>query len=195
MERWTLAELLERVQAHDPAAEAEFVRRFGPTIRAVASIRRTAPAVQGQMDSEDVAQSVFCAAFEHVRNGGFAGRNFAEVIAWLRRVATNARLQKLRHAQAARRDCRRCQTDTAELELVDQRQPDPAEELAERDEVRRGMAFVSQVCDNPIDVQIALLRADGRTCAEVAEQVHLTPGAVRVRFQRILQKLRDVCGD
>jgi RNA polymerase sigma factor (sigma-70 family) len=194
MEPMALTELLERVQAGDPAAEAEFVRRFTPTIRAVASIRRTALGVQGQLDSEDVAQSVLREAFAHARQGGFAGRGPGEVIAWLRRVALNARREKIRQAHAARRDCRRNQGDATEAPLADPRQTDPAEELAERDEVRRHMETVAQVCDNPLDVRIALLRADGHSCAEVAEQVALTPGAVRVRFQRILQKLRDFFG-
>jgi RNA polymerase sigma-70 factor, ECF subfamily len=175
--------LLARVRHGDEAASAEFVRRYGGTMLAVA--RRF---LRCEHDAADAVQDAFLSAFRSL--GAFTGDS--KVSTWLHRIVVNACLMKLRAARSRPR---------APLDSL----------LPAFDDAGRHASRISSWDTPPGQLHTAELRAKVRECIdelpdsyrivlllrdieqldteETAARLGLSLAAVKVRLHRARQAL------
>lgn len=169
-----LTDLINRVRAGDREAAAELVARYGPELKAVVRhalgrgnrLARVVP-------PSDLVQSVLLALL--------AGGNGAEPVANGRSYLTTVAHNRVRHHG------RRCATlkrggdrvaCASASEMADPNPP-PAHGLAVREEweaLLRALPATEQA--------IAVLRLEGLTFTQIAEQLGQSPAAVQRRFRR-----------
>lgn len=177
------AALLAGLRRHETDACTCMVKRFAPMVYTRA-LRLT-----GDPDeAESVLQTTFikaCEALEHFDGTSSLGT-------WLYRIATNEGLMLLR-----KRRPQVALDDVAEIlqpdELPQQRQawaPDPLRAALDGElhaELEQAVAALPET----LRVVMILRDIEGLSTEETAEQLGLTPGAVKVRLHRARLKLRE----
>jgi RNA polymerase sigma-70 factor (ECF subfamily) len=188
----TSRSLLARVQADEPQAWDRLVALYAPLV--LHWCRR-----QGLQDHDaaDVFQEVFQAVVSHV--AGFRrDRPGGTFRGWLRTITQN----KLRdHFRRRGGEAQGVGGSSARDRLAQLPGPEPAEESCAPDEVVEGALFARA---------LALIRAEfeertwaafwgtaveGRAAKDVAADLAMTRGAVRVAKSRVLHRLRAELGD
>jgi len=182
--------LIERLRAGDDDAYTELVRaNMGSMLAAARRILRS------EEEARDVVQEAFLQAFRGIDR--FHGE--APISAWLRRIAINGSLMRLRY--------RRRRPEVAVEEALpryhdDGHRVDPGEPWAEsalaameRDEVRAWMR--GQIESLPEQFRSVLLLRDiaELDTEETAAILGITPGATKVRLHRARQALRTLLGE
>ena len=178
------AGLIARLKAGDPDAFEELVRTYGGRLLAVA--RRF---VRNESDAQDIVQAAYLSAFRALPQ--FEGE--CQLSTWLHRIVVNTALMKLRTR-------RRKPEESIEL-LLPAFQEDghhveqfsdwaaPADALLEKKETRATVrGCIAQLPDNYRHV-LMLRDIEELTTQEVAQQLNLTPTAVKVRLHRARQAL------
>lgn len=182
-------DLLRRLRSGDEAAFSELVRmNIGMLLATARRILRS------EDEARDAVQEAFLQAFQALHR--FHGD--APLAVWLRRIAINASLMRLRS--------RRRRTEIAVDELLppfyeDGHRVDPGEPWGpsalaaiERDETR---AFVREQIERLPEAyrQVLLLRdIEDLDTEETATVLGITPGAAKVRLHRARQALRALLG-
>lgn len=177
------AALLAGLRRHDPDACTCLVKRFAPLVYARA-LRLT-----GDHDeAEGVLQSTFIKVCDALP--GFDGAS--SLGTWIYRIATNEGLMLLRR--------RRPQTPLETMaetlqpdELPQQRQawaPDPLRAALDG-ELQAQITQAIAALPEPLRVVVELRDIEGLSTEETAEQLGLTPGAIKVRLHRARLKLRE----
>jgi RNA polymerase sigma-70 factor (ECF subfamily) len=165
-------ELVTRCKRGDRAAFEELVRA---THRRVYSLAYRL--VGDRSDAEDVAQEAYLRMFR-----GLAGfREEAAFETWMYRIVTNCAMSHLR-----RRD--RFGVIQRDDEAREPPSPDRAQELAvQRDDLSRGLASL------PAGQRTVLLLKDvyGLSVSEIAREVGIAEGAVKVRLHRARRRLKE----
>jgi len=182
-------DLRERLRSGDEGAFAELVRMSTATM--LASARRI---LRSEDEARDAVQEAFLQAFRGLDR--FHGD--APLTMWLRRIAINASLMRLRS--------RRRRPEVAVDELLpsfhdDGHRVDPGDGWAEsaiaaleREETR---AFVREQIESlPEQYRSVLLLRDIEELdtEETAQVLGVSPGAVKVRLHRARQALRALLG-
>jgi RNA polymerase sigma-70 factor, ECF subfamily len=166
-------ELIERCRQGDRAAFEELVRL---THRRVYSLAYRL--VRDRSDAEDVSQEAYLRIFR-----GLAGfRKEAAFETWMYRIVTNCAMSHLRRRG-------RFGDLLRDEEGPDQATPDRAQELTvERDELSRGLAAL------PEGQRVAVLLKDvyGLSVREIATELGIEEGAVKVRVHRARRKLKEL---
>jgi RNA polymerase sigma-70 factor, ECF subfamily len=166
-------ELIERCQQGDRAAFEELVRL---THRRVYSLAYRL--VRDRSDAEDVSQEAYLRIFR-----GLAGfRKEAAFETWMYRIVTNCAMSHLRRRG-------RFGDLLRDEEGPDQATPDRAQEITvERDELSRGLAAL------PEGQRVAVLLKDvyGLSVREIATELGIEEGAVKVRVHRARRKLKEL---
>ena len=166
-------ELVERCRQGDRFAFEELVRL---THRRVYSLAYRL--VNDRSDAEDVAQEAYLRMFR-----GIAGfRQEAAFETWMHRIVTNCAMSHLRRR------------GRFGILLRDEKQPDlptpdRAQELAvQRDELARGLAAL------PEGQRVTLLLKDvyGLSVREIATELGIEEGAVKVRVHRARKRLKEI---
>jgi RNA polymerase sigma-70 factor (ECF subfamily) len=167
-------ELLERCRRGEPEAFAELVER---THRHVYTL---AYRLMGDRhEAEDVAQEAYLRVYRSLRS--FRGESSFQT--WLYRVVANVAMNHLR-----RRGRFGDLGDEPELVVrVADTRGDEASEI-DRDELRRALAAL------PDAQRVAVLMKDGYgfSCREIADQMGVSEGAVKVRLHRARKRLKDL---
>jgi RNA polymerase sigma-70 factor, ECF subfamily len=166
-------DLIERCQQGDRAAFEELVRL---THRRVYSLAFRL--VNDRSDAEDVAQEAYLRMFRGL--GGF--RKEAAFETWMHRIVVNCAMTHLRRRG-------RFGDLLRDEERADQPVPDRAQELTvDRDELSRGLAAL------PEGQRVALLLKDvyGLSVREIATELGIEEGAVKVRVHRARRKLKEL---
>lgn len=104
-------ELMSRVQAGDPDAAAELIRRYEPEIRLEVRVRLRIQdgRVRRLLDSMDITQSVLASFFTGVAVGRIDPQDPRQLRALLVAMARNKLLTQVRNQRRRRRDVRRLQ--------------------------------------------------------------------------------------
>jgi RNA polymerase sigma-70 factor, ECF subfamily len=164
------ADLARRAGAGEVSAFEQLVRRHG-AMAIGAALRIT----HDRGLAEDAAQEAFWKAFralpEYREKQRFAG--------WLRTIVVRCALDLIRRRRPE-----------IELERTEQKSADNRDEKQQEDRrlLEHALSHISS-----LDREIILaLKADGRSVAEVAEELSMTKTAVRVRAYRALRKLRKI---
>jgi RNA polymerase sigma-70 factor (ECF subfamily) len=188
----TSRSLLARVQADEPEAWARLVNLYAPLV--LHWCRRTG--LQEQ-DTADVFQEVFQAVVVHV--GRFRKEREGDTFrGWLRRITEN----KLRdHFRRRGREARGAGGSSAQERLAQLAEPPPAEDDsapdddAERALFARALALIRGEFAERTWAAFWRTAVDGRPSKDVAADLSMSPGAVRVARSRVLHRLRRELGD
>jgi RNA polymerase sigma-70 factor (ECF subfamily) len=184
--------LLARVQADEAQAWERLVNLYAPLVFHWCRSR----GLQDQ-DVADVVQEVFRAVVAHV--GSFRKERAADTFrGWLRRIAQN----KLHdHFRRRGREAMGVGGSSAQDRLAQLPGPEPAEddlvpdEEGERILFARALDLIREEFAEQTWAAFWRTAVEGRSAKDVAADLGMTPGAVRVAKCRVLHRLREELGD
>lgn len=175
----TLARLLQRSQAGDPAAVEAVVQTFRPDLIRLAGAILIDPA-----EAEEAAQDALVAALNALDD--YHGR--AAFKTWLFSIAINVCRRRLRKQRGRERLNRALQ---ALYRLAGGPPADPEEALI-RDETRTAVRRAVEALGEKHRLPVILFYDHELSIAEIAETLDLPPGTVLSRLHHARQKLRAV---
>jgi RNA polymerase sigma factor (sigma-70 family) len=186
----SFVELLQRLRAGDPEAAALLVQRYAPAVRRALRFQLRDPGLAREVDGSDILQSALASFFTRAAAaGGYKLETSEQLQALLIRMARNKLRHQLRKHRAQRRDGRRVlPVDVGDLDPEADR-PTPSRIVASREllqAVRQGL--------NAEERQIADLRAEGASWAEVAARLGGTPDGRRMQHSRALGRVSRELG-
>jgi RNA polymerase sigma factor (sigma-70 family) len=186
----SLQALLAGVKAGDERAAAVFVHRYEPLLRLVLRVRGKIRWAQSQLESQDLAQSVFVQVIEAIRGGvGFSDE--AGLEGYLTSVGRNRLRDYIRRLKAAKRDRRRTITGgPAALAELPEAAPSPSEIVVLREQVAR-----VEGCTAPAELEVLRAHADGAAWHDLAAAHNTSPEALRKRIDRVRARLRKTLGE
>jgi RNA polymerase sigma-70 factor (ECF subfamily) len=165
-------ELLERCRRGEPEAFAELVERTHRQVYTVAY-----RLVADRHEAEDVAQEAYLRVHRSLRT--FRGDSSFRT--WLHRIVANTAMTHLRRRG-------RFGDLANEPDMVIRlAEPAPVEGEVDRDEVRRALLSL------PDSQRVVVLMKDayGFSCQEIADEIGISEGAVKVRLHRARRRLKD----
>jgi RNA polymerase sigma-70 factor (ECF subfamily) len=188
----TSRSLLARVQADEPQAWERLVTLYAPLVLHWCRHR----GLQDQ-DVADVFQEVFQAVVSHV--AGFRRDRPGDTFrGWLRRITQN----KLRdHFRKRGGEAQGVGGSSARDRLAQLPGPEPAEdepaldEAVERALFARALELIRAEFEERTWAAFWGTAVEGRAAKDVAADLAMTPGAVRVAKSRVLHRLRAELGD
>jgi RNA polymerase sigma-70 factor, ECF subfamily len=187
----TSRSLLARVQADEPQAWERLVHLYAPLV--LHWCRRHH--LQDQ-DLADVFQDVFQAVVAHVSR--FRKERADDTFrGWLRRITQN----KLRdHYRRLGREVQGVGGSSAHERMAQLREPQPTQdepipEEAERGLFARALRLIREEFEERTWTAFWRTTVEGQAAKDVAADLCMTPGAVRVAKSRVLHRLREELGD
>lgn len=183
------ASLLARLRAGEDDAYRELMQDNGGRLLSVA--RRL---VRNEEDARDCLQDAFLSAFRAIDR--FEGQS--KLATWLHRIVVNACLMRLRSKKRKPEDL--VDPQLPELDGYGFRvgpteeMPVTADELLERDEVRRRVRTAIDGLPEGYRTVLVLRDIEEFDTAETADMLGLTRGAVKVRIHRARLALRSEIG-
>jgi RNA polymerase sigma-70 factor (ECF subfamily) len=186
----TSRSLLDRARADDPTAWERLVALYAPLVLAWA--RRGGLRDQ---DAADVCQEVFGAVAAHL--GRFRKERPGDTFrGWLRRIT---RSKVADHFRRQGRDAAAGGSE-AQRRLAQLPEPPPHDDeadggAAEAGLVGRALELVRSCFEDRTWQAFVRTAVEGRSPKEVAGELGMSPGAVRVAKSRVLHRLREELGD
>jgi RNA polymerase sigma-70 factor (ECF subfamily) len=182
--------LLERARADDAAAWARLVALYAPLV--FDWCRRSG---LQQEDAADVFQEVFQAVASHL--GGFRKERTGDTFrGWLRTI-TRSKVQD--HFRRRAREPGGVGGSAAQAWLaqvpVPPRDDEAAEGRAEQSLFRRALGLIAAEFEERTWQAFWRTAVEGRAAKDVAMELAMSPGGVRVAKSRVLQRLREQLGD
>ncbi len=180
------ARLVERAQGGDFEAFDALVARHEQRL-----YRLAMGIVRQREDAEDVVQSAFLSAMEHLSD--FRGE--ASFKTWIRRIVTNKALNVLRKRRGLRIAPNDCPDDDEDClpkpeYIADWR--DGVERTIERRELRDMLDEALAALSDPMRVVFVLRDVEGLSTRETAEAMGITESNVKVRLLRSRLALREL---
>lgn len=177
-------DLVEQCRAGNDAAATELFNRYVTRLLAVAR-KRIGERMNSRLDPEDVVQSVFRSFFARLKNNEYRFDDDDDLSKLLVRITLHKTLRQIAHHRAARRDPNQeaLQRDVSRNEILHLLADDPTPETV--------VAFVDQLDHflarlSPEDQQILVLRLQGNSTEEIAQQLDTYDRKVR----RVLERVR-----
>lgn len=179
-------ELMCRVQAGDPDAATELIRRFEPDIRLEVRVRLRVQdgRVRRMLDSMDITQSVLASFFAGVTVGQYAPENPQQLLGLLVAMARNKLLTQVRHQRRHRRDARRKESYDASVHDVAFEGESPSQIVANREvlsEFRKRLTVEER--------KLSDLRGDGRPWSAIASECGGTAEGRRKQLERAFTRI------
>jgi RNA polymerase sigma-70 factor (ECF subfamily) len=187
----TSRSLLARVQADEPQAWDRLIGLYAPLV-----LRWCRGVGLQDQDVADVFQEVFQAVAQHV--GGFRKERQGDTFrGWLRRITQN----KVRdHFRRLGRDVRGVGGSSAQERLSQLPTPPADEEGGKSDEAESGLFgraldLIRGGFEERTWTAFWRTAVEGQSAADVAADLGMSAGAVRVAKSRVLRRLREELGD
>jgi RNA polymerase sigma-70 factor (ECF subfamily) len=182
--------LLERARAHDAAAWVRLVALYAPLV-----FHWCRGWGLQEEDAADVLQEVFQAVATHL--GGFRKERAADTFrGWLRTI-TRSKVHD--HFRRRSREPAGAGGSAAQAWLAQTPAPPADDEAtegrAERGLFRRALEGIASEFEERTWQAFWRTAVEGRAAKDVADELNMTPGAVRVAKSRVLQRLREELGD
>lgn len=176
--------LLAQMRAGDRDAAAALITRFGPLIRA--RYRHKLGRVMRRLfDSQELLSTIGRRLDQYVCSGRIRASTEDELWALLRAIADHSLADKVkivrRLSAVEGEDAPFAREFSARLTAAQQVRPDGAEDLIDRCLRRLGAG---------VDREILAMWLMGSAPTSIAQELAMTPGAVRVRWHRICADLR-----
>jgi RNA polymerase sigma-70 factor (ECF subfamily) len=181
--------LLARVRANEPEAWERLVNLYGPLVLSWCRGK----GLQDQ-DSADIFQDVFQAVVASV--GSFRKERQGDTFrGWLRRITQN----KVRdHFRKRRREAQGEGGSSAQKRMAQLAEPPLVEDLAPEEECglfARALDLIRGEFEPRTWAAFWRTAVEGRVPRDVATELSMSPGAVRVAKSRVLHRLREELGD
>lgn len=190
--RATSRSLLARVRSNDMDAWDRLVEVYAPFVYDCCQRARL-----DAEDSADVFQEVFQAAFAKI--GSFEKREAGDTFrGWLFSITRN---KVLDHFRCQKRQPRAVGGTEIQIQMAQIRASDPASsvdaayDLAENRLFGEALERIRHQFHERTWQAFLGTVVDGRSPADVGEELGMSPGAVRVAKSRVLQRLRAELGD
>ena len=187
----TSRSLLDRLKADDPAAWDRLVGLYAPLVSRWC--RRWGLAEQ---DVADVLQEVFQAVATHI--GGFRRERAGDTFrGWLRTIARNKMRDHFRRLgrEPGGAGGTEAQARLARLPAAEPPAEDDAEAGDESDLFGRALDLIRAEFQERTWQAFWRTAVEGRDTRDVALELAMSPGAVRVAKSRVLQRLRSELGE
>lgn len=187
----TSRSLLARLHTNDPAAWERLIALYAPLVWSWCRQMNLA-----QQDRADIFQEVFKSVaaqyqrFHHDRPGDtFRG--------WLRTITRNKVLDHFRRLQHEPRAAggTDAQFRWSQMPGIDGDDDAPSGDAGQRQLFERALALIQSEFEERSWRAFWRVVVDGRAPQEVAQELHMSPGAVRVAKCRVLHRLRQELGD
>jgi RNA polymerase sigma-70 factor (ECF subfamily) len=183
------AEAIRRIRSGDDRAAAELVRRYEPLIRREVRLHLEDERLRRVFDSMDVVQSVLASFFVRTAAGEYDLDSPEQLSALLVQMSRNKLASAARKQYQRCRDVRRTEMDDDALSTAAADELTPSAEVAVQEELN---ALRGQMTSE--EREIAMLRADGRSWAEVASALGGTPQARRMQLTRGVERAAKELG-
>jgi RNA polymerase sigma-70 factor (ECF subfamily) len=188
----TSRSLLERVKANDPRAWDQFVALYAPLV-----FQWCHGWHLREQDAADIFQEVFQAVARHI--GGFRKERKEDTFrGWLRTITRN---KVHDHFRRLGREPEGVGGTDAQTRLAQFPAPQPGDEGSSAEEhgepglVHRALELIRAEFAERTWQAFWRTAIEGRSAPEVAAELSMSPGAVRVAKSRVLQRLRETLGD
>jgi RNA polymerase sigma-70 factor (ECF subfamily) len=181
-------DLLARVRRGDPHATEQFFQQYESQVRLEVRLRLRDPRLRTRFGEDDICQSVLKSFFVRARLGEYDVVEPAELMRLLAGMARNKVAAQARRHTAECRDIRRT-GPLADAEAAATADASPSQIVAGEELLRELCARLSQEEQAIVD-----LRADGRSWAEVAQELGGTADARRVQLQRAADRVSRELG-
>jgi RNA polymerase sigma-70 factor (ECF subfamily) len=184
--------MLDGVKANDPRGWERLVALYAPLV--FHWCRRHG---LQESDAADVAQEVFRAVLTHI--GSFRKEKQADTFrGWLRAIFRSKvndlfRQRGKEPVGAGGSDAQALMAQCPSLAMPDENDPD--EGPAQREVVRRALALLRGEFEERTWKAFWHTTVEGRATSDVAADMDMTSGAVRVAKCRVLHRLREVLGE
>jgi RNA polymerase sigma factor (sigma-70 family) len=186
MDEPSFAELVERARLGDPQAARLLVERYESAIRRQVRSALRDNRLRRRLGETDVCQSVLGQFFVALWAGRLAFDGPEQLVALLKEMVHNKVVGKARYWGAGRRDYRRELGPLDSDHAVEPLSPGPTPSRIVAD--AELLAEFERRLSEP-ERAILLLRQQGASWAEVAERVGGSPGAIRKRYERALDRV------
>ena len=177
------ADLMIRVRRGDAQAAEQLFRQFQSQLRLEVRLRLRDPRLRQRIDEDDVCQSVLLSFFVRVRLGEYDVATPGELVRLLAGMARNKVAAQARRHAAECRDFRRTE-GLAGAKAVGVADASHSQVVSGEELLREARARLSEE-----EQIIANLRADGRSWAEVAQELGGTADARRMQLQRAADRV------
>jgi RNA polymerase sigma factor (sigma-70 family) len=180
--------------AGDRSAVEALLERMLPDLRAFVRLR-TGPVLRQHEAQSDLVQSVcrevltHADRFEHAGEGAFRRWLFTTAL----RKLSNRRDHHLARRRDVGQEARGVERDAALMDAY-ARVATPSRHASLREELQRVEAAMEELAEDEREI-IVLARIVGLTRAEIADELGIGEGAVRMRLHRALAKLAVVLGE
>ena len=190
----TSRSLLLRVQGNEPGGWDQLVTLYGPLVVHWCRCRRLQ-----EEDIADVFQEVFQAVLKNI--SGFRKERTSDTFrGWLRTVTHN---KVHDHFRKAGREPQAAGGTEAQVQFSQLPAPDPvdeeeesaAEAKAEHALYGRALDLIRSEFKESTWKAFWRTAVDGQSAKDVADELSMSPGAVRVARSRVLHRLREELGD
>jgi RNA polymerase sigma factor (sigma-70 family) len=181
-------DLMERVRANDQDAVAELINQYEPFVRREIRIGMIRTPLRRLVDSLDVTQSVWISFFKRTSAGDYEINSPEQLQALLISMARKKLASQFRRHHRLKRDLSRSIVG-APLDYVVDRQEDPCQQ-AQYNEL---LVTLTDKLSHE-ERQIAELRRDSLTWAEVANRMGGTAQGRRMQINRAVDRLTTELG-
>jgi RNA polymerase sigma factor (sigma-70 family) len=186
----TFADFMRRIRAGDEQAAVELVRRYEPLIRREVRLQLEDRRLCRLFDSMDVCQSVLASFFVRTAAGQYDLDQSAQLLKLLVTMTRNKLASAARRQHRQRRDQRRAARGGGdELEQVAATGPSPSELVAGEELLHRFRQGLSAE-----ERQLADLRVQGLSWADIAAQLGGRPQARRMQLARAIERVAQELG-
>ncbi len=183
-----IEELIRCARQGDREALGELLEKHRPFLRAI-SQRHISGKLAARLDASDVIQQTCLSVYGNFKK--FAGNQEAEFMAWLQRIHEQNIQNAIRdHAYAQKRAVGREQSLDAGPEFVPQAKQSTASQRAIRGEEAVRLAETMQRLSEDQREVVRLRHLEGRTLAQIAEQMNRSESAIIGLLKRGMQNLR-----
>jgi RNA polymerase sigma factor (sigma-70 family) len=176
-------ELMDRVKAGDQQAAFQVALGYGPVIRQIARRLIDRMRLRRFFDSTDIVQSVLFHFFKEVKKDKFTFADPADLAHLLMVMVHNRVIDKARHLHAER-DKRVQPAEGLEQFPADAEEPNARLSRQEMAERARGLLSEDEW-------RLVEARISSQSWEEIAGLLGIEPDAARMRYARILQRLKD----
>ena len=182
--------LLQRARSRDAIAWERMVALYGPLVLSWCRGLGLRDA-----DAADVFQDVFQAVAVHL-SGFHHGRSGGTFRGWLRTITRNKVHDHYRRREREPAGVGGSEARRVFDQLAGALPPDAPEEVtAEAELLHRALAMIREEFEPRTWSAFWQTAVEGRLVADVAADLAMTPGAVRVAKSRVLHRLRTDLGD
>lgn len=189
-EKSDLARFAERLRAGDRSVLADIWNRYGQELRRRARNRLRQYGMAGQTESMDICNAVL---LDLINKHSIEIRDPAELVSYMQRAIDNQVRDVIKSLKRLCRDIQRVDTKSVEDHDILGDQATPSVCLARDEVLERVRAELGSDGDRFLEMVLS-----GYSWLEIGEVFELSPDAARMRWSRIIEKVRldfGIAGD